>query len=107
MLVPDFVFEHEPSGFKVPMEVFGFWRRGALASRLALLRRHGPKQLIVAISKQLAASEEDLDDLPGEVYVFRSQPLARQVLALLEKIRQEGIGARKRAGRRRRVAPAG
>lgn len=87
VMAPDFVFIHEPSGTRVVMEVFGFWRRGAVATRLALLRRHGPKNLIVAISKQLAASEEDLEDLPGEVYVFRSQPLARQVLALLEKMR--------------------
>lgn len=83
VLVPDFVFAH-PSGVKVLMEVFGFWNRGAVRSRLQLLRRHGPKNLILALSKRLAAAEDDLDELPGEIYVFRTTPLPRQVLKRLE-----------------------
>lgn len=84
VLVPDFVFHHPPSGARVYMEVFGFWRKGAIVSRLRLLRRHGPKNLILALSKQLAAGQEGLDEIPGDVYVFRSSPIARQVLKLLE-----------------------
>ncbi len=85
VLVPDFVFHHPPSGTRVVMEVFGFWRKGAVASRLRLLRRHGPKNLILALSKQLAAGEEELDEVPGDVYVFRSAPVARKVLKLLDE----------------------
>ena len=84
VLVPDFVFEHE-NGTRVAMEVLGFWRKGAVESRVRLLRKHGPKNLILAISKQLAAGQEGLDEIPGEVYVFRTSPIARQVLKLLEK----------------------
>jgi predicted nuclease of restriction endonuclease-like RecB superfamily len=84
VLVPDFVFRHRRSGVKVYMEVFGFWRRGALKSRLDQLRKHGPKKLILAISKALAAEHEDLEEVPAEVYVYRTQPLARQVLARLK-----------------------
>ncbi|HEX9732562.1 MAG TPA: DUF790 family protein [Thermoanaerobaculia bacterium] len=83
VLVPDFVFRHL-SGTRVYMEVFGFWRKGAIDSRLKLLRRHGPRNLILALSKGLAADQEGLDEIPGEVYVFRSSPIARQVLKLLE-----------------------
>lgn len=83
VLVPDFVFDHGPSGIRVYMEVFGFWRKGAVVSRLELLRRHGPENLVLAISKQLAAGQEGLDEVPGEVYVFRSAPIARQVLKVL------------------------
>lgn len=86
LLVPDFVFRHRPSGTRVYLEVFGFWRRGALKTRLEQLRRHGPARLILAVSKALAASAEELEDLPAEVYVFRSQPLARQVLARLREL---------------------
>ena len=82
VLVPDFVFDH-PSGIRVVMEVLGYWRRGAVENRLKLLRRHGPKNLLLAISKQLAGGEEGLDELAGEVYVYRSSPLARQVLKQL------------------------
>ncbi len=86
VLVPDFAFEHA-DGLRIYMEVFGFWNKGAIASRLELLRRHGPENLILALSKQLAAGREGLEELPGEVYVFRSSPIARQVLKLLEQHR--------------------
>jgi hypothetical protein len=89
VLVPDFVFEHE-SGKRVVMEVLGFWRKGAVESRLELLRRHGPDNLILALSKQLATGRDDLDELPGEVHLFRRQPIARQVLKVLERMRGAG-----------------
>ncbi len=88
VLVPDYLFEHA-SGLRVVMEVFGFWNKGAVASRLELLRRHGPENLILALSKQLAAGREGLDELPGEVFVFRAAPIARKVLKLLEAYRLE------------------
>jgi uncharacterized protein len=84
VLVPDFVFHHPLTDTTVTMEVLGFWRRGAVESRLELLRQHGPKNFILALSKQLAAGREDLDEVPGEVYLFRTHPIARQVLAILE-----------------------
>ncbi len=86
VLVPDFLFEHA-SGLRIYMEVFGFWNKGAVASRLELLRRHGPKNLILALSKNLAAGREALEEIPGDVYVFRSTPIARKVLKLLEELR--------------------
>ncbi len=88
VLVPDYLFEHA-SGLRVYMEIFGFWNKGAVASRLELLRRHGPENLILALSKQLAAGREGLDEIPGEVFVFRAAPIARKVLKLLEAYRLE------------------
>lgn len=84
VLVPDFVFVHAETGRTVYMEVFGFWRKGAVESRLKLLRRHGPKDLILALSSSLATGREDLDELEGEVYIFRTHPIARKVLKVLE-----------------------
>ena len=84
VLVPDFVFTHAKTGRTVYMEVFGFWRKGAVESRLKLLRRHGPQDLILALSSSLATGREDLDDLAGEVYIFRTHPIARKVLKVLE-----------------------
>ena len=91
VLVPDYAFRHRPSGRTVFMEVFGFWRRGAIASRLGLLREHGPENLILAVSKELHTGDEDLQGLPGEVYVFRSAPIAREVLKLLKKWEVEAV----------------
>lgn len=85
VLVPDFVFHHPAKGRRVWMEVFGFWNRGAVAGRLELLRRHGPADLILALSKSLAAEPGALDELPAEVYVFRTAPVAREVRRLLDE----------------------
>lgn len=85
VLIPDYVFRHEPSGTEVMMEVYGYWNRGSVASRLKLLEEHGPPRLILAISRALAPEAEELEDLPGEVYFFRSAPVARQVLKRLRE----------------------
>ncbi len=85
VLSPDFVFTH-PSGTRIVMEVMGFWRRGSLESRLRLLRDHGPKNFILAVSRDLHVDEEEAE-LPGELYVFRTTPVARDVLKLLERMR--------------------
>ena len=84
VLVPDFVFRH-PNGTRVFMEVLGFWSRGVVESRLELLRRHGPENFVLALSKQLAAGREGLEEIPGEVYLFRATPIARKILKLLEE----------------------
>lgn len=87
VLVPDFVFEHA-DGLRVVMEVLGFWRRGVVQRRLEELREQGgPKHLLLAVSKRLLAEEDDIEDLPAEVYVFRQTPVARKVLAHLEALR--------------------
>lgn len=93
VLVPDFVFEHAPTGTRVVMEVFGFWRKGAIDSRLRLLRRHGPKNLVLAVSSQLATGRgDDLDDVPGEIYVFRTQPVPRKILKVLDGFSSSSTG---------------
>ena len=83
VLVPDYVFHHQGSGTEVVMEVLGYWNRGTVASRLELLEKHGPRNLILAVSRALAGDAAGTDGLPEGVYVFRSAPLARQVLERL------------------------
>ena len=89
VLAPDYVFEHSPSGQRVYMEILGFWRRGAVDSRLALLRRHGPKNLILAISRELHIEQEELEELPNDVYLFRSAPVASEMVKRLKKMESE------------------
>ncbi len=87
VLVPDLACRHRTSGARAFLEVLGYWNRGAVARRLELLRRHGPPNLVLALSKSLAAGDEDdLAGLPGEVYVYRSAPSARAIVAALDRI---------------------
>lgn len=90
VLTPDYTFTHRDTGLKAHMEILGFWRRGSVESRLELLRRHGPANMIVAVSRELRVEEQEAADLPGELYTFRSVPVARDVHRCLERIREEG-----------------
>ncbi|MBT5871842.1 MAG: DUF790 family protein [Candidatus Latescibacteria bacterium] len=92
ILAPDFVFIHEPTGAKVYMEVMGYWRKGAVQSRLDLLARKGPANLILAVSKELGVDEDALSDLPGALYLFRTTPVARDVHKLLKAFIPEEPG---------------
>jgi hypothetical protein len=89
VLAPDYIFVHQPTGMKVYMEILGFWRRGGVQTRLDLLKKHGPPNLILAISKELAVEEEEAENLPGEIYVFRQTPIAREINKLLERMREK------------------
>jgi hypothetical protein len=97
VLIPDYVFVQRTSGARVLMEVLGYWRRGAAAGRLELLKEHGPPNLILAVSKELHAGKEKLEGLPGGVYVFRRAPVAREVLELLQKTSSERDSTREDA----------
>ncbi|MEM6457249.1 MAG: DUF790 family protein, partial [Acidobacteriota bacterium] len=77
-------------GTRVYLEMFGYWRRGAVERRLKLLRRHGPGNVLVALSANLAAGEETADAVADAVplYRFRRTPLAGPLTKALEPFRQ-------------------
>ena len=88
VLLPDFVFHHTPSGFEVTMEALGYWRKNAVEARISLLEKGGVgKAFVLALSRGLATDREALDRLPATVYLYRTRPIAKDVLALLEEIR--------------------
>lgn len=88
VLIPDFVFRHRNGKTRVVMEVLGYWNKGSVERRRKLLKRHGPKNLILAVSKELFVDDADLKaleaELDGRIYPFRSMPLVRPLLKILE-----------------------
>jgi predicted nuclease of restriction endonuclease-like RecB superfamily len=88
VLSPDYVFTHQPSGQRVVMEIFGYWRKGGLATRMELLKQHGPSNVLLAISEELHVGEELTEGLPQEVYTFRTIPNAKEVLSRLNQMRE-------------------
>jgi predicted nuclease of restriction endonuclease-like RecB superfamily len=81
VVVPDFTFR---KGRRVAhLEILGFWRKGTVQKRLALLKRHGPKNLVLAVSKRLAGEEAEL---PDSVVVFKDIVPAKKVLELVEAV---------------------
>ncbi|MDP2316207.1 MAG: DUF790 family protein [Pseudomonadota bacterium] len=81
VVVPDFRFT---KGKKVAwLEILGFWRKGSIERRLKLLKRHGPANLIVAVSKKLAGEAGELPDL---VVPFVEVIPAKEVLRRVEAV---------------------
>jgi predicted nuclease of restriction endonuclease-like RecB superfamily len=82
VVVPDFTFRRD--GRVAHLEILGFWRRGSVARRLALLKRHGPKNLVLAVSARLCGDEDG--ELGDAVVPFKEVVPARQVLERVERV---------------------
>lgn len=86
VVVPDFSFR---KGGKVAhLEILGFWRKGTVARRLQLLKRHGPRNLVLAVSKRYAAGEAE--ELPEGVIPFAEVIPAKKVLEVVERVATRG-----------------
>ncbi len=85
VLVPDFVIVHD-DGREALLEIVGFWRRGYLEARGALLAEHGPKNLVMAVSQRLRASEDTLDAMAGATVFFKDVIPVKEILAQCERV---------------------
>ncbi len=85
-VVPDLVFENRETGEEVFLEVFGFWSRAAIWSRIEQIREGLPARLLLAVGKQARVSREALGEEEGgsAIVVFRSSISAKEVLRLLD-----------------------
>lgn len=84
VVMPDFRFT---DGQRVAwLEIVGHWRRSYLERRLDALRRFGPGNFILAVSKKLGAEVEALEDMGREVIVFGQIVPPKDVLAAIERV---------------------
>jgi predicted nuclease of restriction endonuclease-like RecB superfamily len=101
VLIPDFAFRNKVHGRKVLLEVLGYWNRNSLEKRLELIESFGPKDLIVACSRDLMIDREQGDrpeGFSGAFYSFRSFPLRRELLKILkDRFAEAPAGKRKKA----------
>ena len=86
VVAPDVVFEHPETGEEVFLEVFGFWSRAAVFTRVEQIRRGLGGRMILAVGKHLRVSEELLgEDDAGEIHVYKTALSARALLDRLER----------------------
>lgn len=80
VVVPDFSFR---KGKRVAhLEILGFWRKGTVARRLELMKRYGPQNLIIAVSKRQCG--EKTAELGDAVVSFAETIPAKEVLKRVE-----------------------
>ncbi len=85
VFIPDFAFRHA-DGRTALMEIVGFWRPEYLEKKFMKLRRAGREDMVIAISANLKVSEEDLDNVPGSVFFFKTRIDPKEVIARLEQV---------------------
>lgn len=97
VLVPDFVIVNERDGREALLEIVGFWRKGYLEARGALLAEHGPKNLILAVSQRLRASEDTLESMAGACVFFKDVIPVKEIVAQCERVAAAPAGRSLRA----------
>jgi hypothetical protein len=86
VLVPEFVMTHTPSQRVALIDVMGFWRRDYLDARLALLREHGPRNLVLLVPARLRGDREALEDAVGEVMFYKDVILVKELIERAERV---------------------
>lgn len=84
VMLPDFTFKRGRK--KAHLEIVGFWRRDYLARRIEGLLRHGPGNLVLAVSRKLKTAKEDLTEFDGEVLSFANVVPVKDVLEAVERV---------------------
>lgn len=84
VVVPDFRFDHE--GRTAWLEIVGYWRKDYLQRRVELLRRYGPGNLVLAVSRKLDAGKDGIPEFPGVIVPFSEIVPSKDVLAAVEQV---------------------
>lgn len=87
LLVPDLTITNPENGKKAHLEVLWRWRKSALTARWQLLRKSGPKNVVLALCT--SAAQEAPPDLKGPVHVFKHTPNARTLLAIFKELLED------------------
>lgn len=100
VICPDFTFR---KGERVAhLEIIGFWRKDWLQRRITLLSKHGPGNLILAVSSKLDCAKGGITGFAGKVVSFKEIVPAKDVLAAVEAI-AKGPPAEKSPAKRSRA----
>ncbi|MBT9556245.1 MAG: DUF790 family protein [Myxococcales bacterium] len=86
VLLPDLVLRDPETGREALIEIVWRWRRAAFERRWEVLRRIGPKNLVLAIATSEKAGDGALPALPGPVHGFKQVPNARTLLSLCRDV---------------------
>lgn len=85
VVVPDLVLTRNSDQKKAYVEIVGFWRASWLQRRAEIIRRHAPENLIICISRRLAAGDKGESIAEEWIDYAEVIPLAK-ILAQAEKV---------------------
>ena len=86
VVVPDILLRERATGRQVGILLIWRWRYRALQSRWSLIRKHGPRNLILAVCKKGKTDDKtEIPALPGRVHLFSQLPNARSLWKLVRE----------------------
>lgn len=84
--VPDFKLTHPASGKEVFVEIFGFWRRGAVDELYRRLKKQLPGRFVLCVSEQFRTDEGDEGTFGDGVYRFKRTPIPEEVAKIASTV---------------------
>jgi len=85
VLIPDFSFTHIKDGRRALVELAGFWHPEYLRRKAWKLQQAGRKDVVLVAYQSVNTTPETWADVPGEVLLFASKPVIKDVLAAVER----------------------
>ncbi len=81
VMIPDFVLlDEQEEQRKILIELIGFWHPEYLRRKLEKVRAARCDHLLLLVYEGLNVTEEDFQDVPGQVIFFRNKPVLKTVL---------------------------
>lgn len=85
VLIPDFSFTHVRDGRRALVELAGFWHPEYLRRKAWKLRQAGRRDVVLVAYQSVNTTPETWADVPGEVLLFVSKPVIKDVLEAVER----------------------
>ena len=85
VLIPDFSFTNVRDGRRALVELAGFWHPDYLRRKAWKLRQAGRRDVVLVAYQSVNTTPETWADVPGEVLLFTSKPVIKDVLAAVER----------------------
>jgi hypothetical protein len=88
VMIPDFALTNKRDGRRAIVEIVGFWHPNYLRRKVAKVRAANRRDLILLVYEGINLSQEQLQDVPGEVLYFKNKPVLKDVMAAVEAVAQ-------------------
>jgi uncharacterized protein len=85
VLIPDFSLTHVRDGRRALVELAGFWHPEYLRRKAWKLRQAGRRDVVLVAYQSVNTTPETWADVPGEVLLFASKPVIKDVLEAVER----------------------
>lgn len=86
VMIPDFALTHKKYGYRILIELVGFWHPDYLRRKVEKLRAAQCQHMLLLVYEHVNLAPEALQDVPGEVIYFKQKPVMKEVMAAVEAL---------------------